>query len=225
MTPTPAPPSEGPAAQLASSRARHLREHQHRRACAARTVARMARDPHDESLLLSILDIEPAVNVAPSLDSALAGYVRRVAEQIGVPLDAVTHEVTDTATAYLGLTSSATEHPRRDLMLVWDERLGWSVAIEPRGNDHPPVIRRLRGHIAPPPAAVAQFVADVLDGHHNGQLSPVPSQLGRATLAEHLNALPSNAPDTGSRATGVRQLPPSTQLPVLAEPRSPRFPG
>nr|WP_237439749.1 DUF6292 family protein [Amycolatopsis rubida] len=185
----------------------------------------MARDPHDESLLLSILDIQPAVGAAPSLDSALAGYVRRVAEQIGIPLDAVTHEVTDTATAYLGLASGTAEHPRRDLMLVWDERLGWSVAIEPRGNDHPPVIRRLRGHIAPPPAAVAQFVADVLDGHHNGQLSPVPPQLDRTTLAVHLSELPRSGPGAGSRATGVWQLPPSTQSPVLAEPLSPRFPG
>ncbi|MEU3273061.1 DUF6292 family protein [Saccharomonospora sp. NPDC006951] len=47
----------------------------------------------------------------------------------------MTHEVTDTATVYLGLTSSTADRPHCDLMLVWDERFGWSVAIEPRGND------------------------------------------------------------------------------------------
>ncbi|OAP28975.1 MULTISPECIES: DUF6292 family protein [Amycolatopsis] len=204
MISTPAPPSEGTAAHLASCRTAHLREHQQHRALAARTVARKARDRDDETLLLSILDLEPGAT-APSLESALASYVRQVAEQIGVPLDAVTHEVTDTATAYLGLSSSTAALPRRDLMLVWDERLGWSIAIEPRGNDRPPVIRRLRGHLAPPPGIVAQFVADVLDGRHNEQLSPVPAQLDRAALAAHIDAFPGRLSNTDASARGIRQ--------------------
>ncbi len=186
----------------------------------------MARDPHDESLLLSILDLKPtAGTTTPSLDSALAGYVRQVAEAVGVPLDAVTHEVTDTATAYLGLACGAVGRPHRDLMLVWDERLGWSVAIEPRGNDHPPVIRHLRGHIAPPPGTVAQFVTDVLGGHRDGQLSPVPAQLDRAALAAHLNAHPRSLPNAGSRASGVRPPPQDRPLQSLAERRPSRLPG
>ncbi|WP_409179647.1 DUF6292 family protein [Amycolatopsis sp. VS8301801F10] len=179
----------GPAAQPASDRARNSREHERCRVRAARTVVRTARDPRGEPLLLSIVDLKPAGAAAPSLDSALAGYLRQVAEEVGVPLDAVTHEVTDTATAYLGLSSGTAEHPRRDLMLVWDERLGWSVAIEPRGDDRSPVLCRLRGHVAPPAGTVAQFVAGVLGGDRGGQLSPVPPQLDRATLAAHLNAL------------------------------------
>ncbi|WP_232237670.1 MULTISPECIES: DUF6292 family protein [Actinoalloteichus] len=91
-------------------------------------------------------------------------------------------------------------------MLVWDERLGWSIAIGPRGNDHSPVIRRLCGHIAPPPCTVAPFVINVLDGHHNCQLSPVPPPLDRATLAAHLSTLPRSVPDADSSAPGVRQL-------------------
>lgn len=47
----------------------------------------MARDQHDETLLLSILDFRPVVGATTlSLDSALAGYVRQVADQVGVPL-------------------------------------------------------------------------------------------------------------------------------------------
>ncbi|MEU4675087.1 DUF6292 family protein [Amycolatopsis sp. NPDC023774] len=151
----------------------------------------MARDAKDEGLLLSILDLKPTAGAAtPSLESALAAYTRAVAEQIGVPLDAVTHEVTDTATAYLGLTSRTADRPQRDLMLIWDERIGWYVAIEPRGNDQPPVICHLRGRIAPPPTTVAQFVTDVLGGRRSGQLSPVPPQLDRATLAAHMSGIP-----------------------------------
>ncbi|PKW00177.1 hypothetical protein ATK30_0264 [Amycolatopsis echigonensis] len=203
MTSTLDRPAEGPAAQHASSRARHLRDHEESRVRAARTVARMARDPHDESLLLSILDLKPAPSAAtPTLDSALAGYVSQVAERVGIPLDAVTHEVTDTATAYLGLVSRTAGHPEHDLMLVWDERLGWSIAIEPRGDDQPPAICRLRGHIAPPPGAVAQFVADVLDGHRDGQLSPVPAQLDRTTLAAHLSTFPHSVANIGPKTSG-----------------------
>ncbi|WP_199730277.1 DUF6292 family protein [Amycolatopsis panacis] len=226
MTSSPVPPCEGPAAQLASCRTRHLREHQQRRVRAARTVTRMAHDPQDENLLLSILDLKPTAGATtPNLETALAGYVRQVAEQVGVPLDAVTHEVTDTATAYLGLTSGTADRPHRDLMLVWDERLGWSVAIEPRGNDQPPEICHLRDHIAPPPGTVAQFVTDVLDGHRGGQLSPVPPQLDRATLAAHMSALPRSLSITDSRASGVRRLPPGRQFQFLAERQSSRFPG
>ncbi|MBB4685040.1 hypothetical protein BJY18_002525 [Amycolatopsis jiangsuensis] len=101
----------------------------------------------------------------------------------------MTSEVTDTATVYIGLTARTADLPRRDLMLVWDERFGWYVAIEPRGDDRPPVICHLRDRIAPPPAAVAQFVTDVLGGHRRGRLSPVPAQLDRATLAAHMTEI------------------------------------
>ncbi|WP_020657770.1 DUF6292 family protein [Amycolatopsis benzoatilytica] len=150
----------------------------------------MARDPQDEDLLLSILDLELTGGATtPDLEIVLADYVRAVAQRAGIPLHAVTHEVTDTATAYLGLARGTADSPRRDLMLVWDERLGWSIAIEPRGNDHPPVICHLSGHVAPPPGTVAQFVADVLGGRLSGQLSPVPARLDRPALAAHLSGI------------------------------------
>ncbi|MGW4396651.1 DUF6292 family protein [Amycolatopsis nivea] len=135
--------------------------------------------------------LEPAAGTgAPGLESALAEYTRQVAELIGVPAEAVTCEVTDTATAYLGLTVRTADLPQRDLMLVWDERLGWSIAIEPRGDDQPPAICHLGRQIAPSPAAVAQFVADVLRGSRRGQLSSVPPRLDRATLAAHMTGIP-----------------------------------
>ncbi|MFF0145176.1 hypothetical protein ATK36_4837 [Amycolatopsis sulphurea] len=188
MTSTLSPPhADGPAARFAASHANELRERDEHRDRAARAVARMARDRPDKILLLSILGLEPAAETgAPGLESALAGYTRQVAELIGVPAEAVTCEVTDTATAYLGLTARTADLPQRDLMLVWDERLGWSVAIEPRGDDEPPVICRLGRQIAPPPATVAQFVADALRGSRHGQLSPVPARLDRAILAAQM---------------------------------------
>ncbi|WP_244231273.1 DUF6292 family protein [Saccharomonospora piscinae] len=191
MTSTPSAPTEGPVAHLADSRARHQRQAQEHRALAARAVARMAQDPQDEARLLSILDLSSAVEAQPcGLESALAAYIELVAEQVDVPAVSVTHEVTDTATAYLGLAVRAADLPQRDLMLIWDERLGWSIAIEPRGNDRPPVICHLGGHVAPSPAAVAQFVSDVVHKQCRGQLSPVPRSLDREMLTAHLAAVP-----------------------------------
>lgn len=191
MTSPPPGTADGPAARLADSRARHQRETQEHRSLAARAVARMAHDPQDEARLLSILDLYPAADTQPwGLESALAAYTHLVAEQVGVPADAVTHEVTDTATAYLGLTVRTADLPQHDLMLVWDERLGWSIAIEPRGNDHPLVICQLGGHVVPSPATVARFVTDVVHRHRRGQLSPVPRSLDRETLTAHLAAVP-----------------------------------
>lgn len=123
------------------------------------------------------------------LEPALAAYVRLVARQVGVPAEAVTHEVTDTATAYLGLTARAADFPHSDLMLVWDERLGWYIGAEPRGNDRPPAICHLGGHIVPPPATVARFVGDVVDGQCRGRLGPEPPRLDRARLAAHMAAV------------------------------------
>ena len=112
----------------------------------------MSHDPQDEAVLLAVLGLRPAATAAPrGLGPVLATYVRLVAEKVGVPAEAVTHEVTDTATAYLGLTARTVERPQRDLMLVWDERLGWYVGIEPQGNDEPPVICYLGGDIVPTP--------------------------------------------------------------------------
>lgn len=141
-------------------------------------------------MLLSVPGLRSLVDAEPrNLEPALAAYARLVAGQVGVPTEAVTYEVTDTATVYLGLAARTTERPHHDLMLVWDERLGWYVGIEPRGNDQPPVICYLGGHIVPTPAAVARFVVDVVDGHCRGRLGPVPARLGRARLAALMAAV------------------------------------
>ncbi|WP_246019099.1 DUF6292 family protein [Saccharothrix australiensis] len=94
------------------------------------------------------------------LTVGLAGYVRAVAEQVGVPPEGTEYEVSDTATAYLALA----EGRGRDLMLLWSEKHGWSVAVETAPAESPVVLAHLDGPLVPPPRAVARFVADVLAG-------------------------------------------------------------
>ena len=100
-----------------------------------------------------------------AMEQALAGYVRAVAAELGVPAEATGFELSDTATAYLGLTARDQDHPGRDLMLVWTRRDGWYVAVETAPTEPPVVLGHLGGpDTMPGPKAVARFVADVLEG-------------------------------------------------------------
>ncbi|MBM7809570.1 DUF6292 family protein [Saccharothrix algeriensis] len=94
------------------------------------------------------------------LTEGLAGYVRAVADQVGVPPEGTEYEVSDTATAYLALGGGRD----RDLMLVWSEEHGWSIAVETRPSEPPHVLAHLGVPLVPPPRAVARFVQDVLAG-------------------------------------------------------------
>jgi hypothetical protein len=105
-----------------------------------------------------------------SLRHGLAGYVVAVAAEVGVPVEGTGFEVSDTATAYLGL---AGRQAGRDLMLVWGERVGWSVAVETTPSEPPSVIARLGGvDPVPDPRDVGRFAVDVQAGRGPGAGRP-----------------------------------------------------
>jgi hypothetical protein len=128
----------------------------------------------------------PAAGLAQGLD----GYLHAVAEAIGVPLDGSSYEVSDTVTAYLALTRRWSRRPGRDLMLVWDETGGWSIAIETDPGEPPEVIARWSGtDPVPAPEAVARFVTQALSGGPaEGRPANVVAAPNRARLAERLMA-------------------------------------
>ncbi|OXM68611.1 DUF6292 family protein [Amycolatopsis vastitatis] len=125
---------------------------------------------------------------ARTLERGLAEYVRAVAAAVGVPVESTTVEISDTATAYLGLPRRWLDRPDHDVMLVWSEQRGWSLAVETDPADDPVVIARQGGgDLVPPPGTVARFVADAVAGHHTGQESAGPAPLGtRRSLADRL---------------------------------------
>ncbi|MEV6825124.1 DUF6292 family protein [Amycolatopsis sp. NPDC051102] len=125
---------------------------------------------------------------ARTLERGLGEYVRAVAAAVGVPDESTTVEISDTATAYLGLPRRWPDRPDHDVMLVWSERRGWSLAVETDPADAPVVIARHGGDdLVPPPGAVARFVADTVAGRHTGQESPGPATAAtRRSLAERL---------------------------------------
>ncbi|ALG15054.1 hypothetical protein AOZ06_25280 [Kibdelosporangium phytohabitans] len=117
----------------------------------------------------------------------LAGYLRAVADAVGVPAEGTTFEISDTATAYVALARRWSARPSRDLMLVWSERTGWAVSVETDPAEAPITIARLHGDPLPKPETVARFVADAVDHRRGGAQSPAaPTPSTRAVLARGL---------------------------------------
>ena len=157
-----------------------------RRDPAIRAVAKQAHDREDVSGLSTTPGLDGGDGAWSVLSQPLAHYVGRVAAAVGVPAHAVGYEVSDTATAYLGLTHRLLAHAGRDLMLLWDEKLGWYVAIETHPGEPPLVLSHLRGDAVPAPDAVARFVAEVLASGQVDRLHPVPPPLDRISMAKKM---------------------------------------
>ncbi len=136
----------------------------------------------------SLGTVNESLGSTSALSRGLAGYVRAVAHAVGVPAEATWFEVSDTVTAYLGLTTRWSGRSGDDLMLVWSEQQGWAVTVEPAPGDAPVVLAYFAGtDIVPPPTAVARFVNDVLAGGPPSSPSPVfPAQPERHELAARL---------------------------------------
>jgi hypothetical protein len=123
-----------------------------------------------------------------ALERGLGAYVQAVAAAIGVPAEGTTVEISDTATAYLGLSRPWPGRPRHDVMLVWSERRGWTVAVETAPLEDPVVLARWPGdELVPPPAEVARFVDDAVAGRwaEVDRVTAVP--VIRRILAERLD--------------------------------------
>ncbi|HEY4460380.1 MAG TPA: DUF6292 family protein [Pseudonocardiaceae bacterium] len=121
-----------------------------------------------------------------ALVSGLSGYVRAVADAIDVPVEATDFEVSDTATAYLGLALRSARHPDHDLMLVWSERHGWVLAVETNPAEQPAVLACLGTDLVPEPAKVARFVTDTLAHFPQGEHLPPNLTVGRRQVGSLL---------------------------------------
>ncbi|MEA5360593.1 DUF6292 family protein [Amycolatopsis sp., V23-08] len=122
-----------------------------------------------------------------ALERGLGAYVRAVATAVGVPAEGTTIEISDTATAYLALSRPWPGRPRHDVMLLWSEKRGWTVAVETAPDEDPVVIARWAGdELVPPPREVTRFVDDAASGRHAEPKSPPPSGVTRQVLARQL---------------------------------------
>jgi hypothetical protein len=127
------------------------------------------------------------MNVAPDSEAALGlgRYISAVARLLGVPPDAMYHEVGDLASAYIALPCRHPLFQEHDLMLVWDERHGWSVGLEIDTLDGPVILSYLGPDPLPTPGRVRHFVDEVVVGNCPGQPNP-PRSRSRERLADRL---------------------------------------
>jgi len=117
------------------------------------------------------------VNVDPDSLTArgLTRYVDSIAAALVVPPHAEHHEVSELSNAYLALYRRSPAFPELDLMLLWDERHGWSVALETAPTEGPAVLAYLGGDVLAEADEVHRFVRDVIDGKCPGQHDPPPA--------------------------------------------------
>jgi hypothetical protein len=181
--------TSSPRSDFTESRVRAERELTDQRRKAVRTVADHARDETEFTAMVSMLGLSDASHNQQQLGRWLGVYVSEVAAAVGVPTEATGCEVTDTATAYIGLDQRWFAHPDHNLMLVWDEHFGWRVAVETTPAEAGVVIAYLDSDIVPSPAAVAEFVGEAAAGRCLPHNRRVPTPSDRAALAVRMSVV------------------------------------
>lgn len=161
-------------------------------------------------------------------DRGLRRYVQLVAEALGMESDASYIELEPPACAYLALSQRLPRYPARDAALLWDERHGWSMAIESSGTNELQVQAYLGVDVLPAPRVVAHFAGRLLRGEDPDRVDPphlrapdveddLPRRLaayarpaGHVTPARHAAV----TSDGAARAPS-RKLPPGPDLLVV----------
>jgi hypothetical protein len=109
----------------------------------------------------------------------LLHYVGLVADAVGVGPESSITQLDDPVSVYVALDRRAERYPEHDLALLWDERHGWSLALEVPGGalltplGYLPAADRL-----PEPRVVAEFVENACADGQLGAERPVPPDPG-----------------------------------------------
>ncbi|WP_414940326.1 DUF6292 family protein [Amycolatopsis sp. cmx-11-51] len=137
-------------------------------------------------------------------------YVRLVIAELGLHGDAFYAQLEPTAGAYIALDRRLPGHPAQDVALTWDERYGWSLALETHSSEDLITVAYHGIEILPSPAAVAAFTNEVFAGALAGRsgTAPVAAHEGDADLAERLTAY--SYPAAITRSSSDRTKAPST---------------
>jgi len=103
--------------------------------------------------------------VAAFPSAGLHGYLRAVADRLGVGIESGQVDLGPPASAYLLVEGRAPSHPDRVLALLWDDRHGWSAAVATGVDEEGIVLGYLGGvRAVAEPMEVELFAAAVRDG-------------------------------------------------------------
>lgn len=104
----------------------------------------------------------------------LRAYLAAVANALGIGLESTTVDTAGPVSAYLALDGRVPNFPDRDLALLWDERHGWSIAVETHSGEDLLILTYLdpRHGPVPAPRTVVDFVSAVRAGRPVGRADP-----------------------------------------------------
>ncbi|UVS81421.1 DUF6292 family protein [Actinokineospora sp. UTMC 2448] len=101
---------------------------------------------------------------AEAIEQGLRGYLAAVGDRLGIGLESCAVDLGPPLSAYLAVDQRLPDHPDRDAALLWDERHGWSVAVETHSGEDLIVVGYLGPDPLPRPDAVARFLRDAARG-------------------------------------------------------------
>jgi len=102
--------------------------------------------------------VDPGIDTEREFERGLRGYLDAVATAVGVGAESYTMDLDTPVSAYVAVDRSLSRFPGRDVALLWDEREGWSVAVETHSGEDLIVVARFGGTVIPDPRTVARFL-------------------------------------------------------------------
>ncbi|MEV0067810.1 MULTISPECIES: DUF6292 family protein [unclassified Amycolatopsis] len=123
-----------------------------------------------------MIPLQTAIDDDHGLRCGLTGYLSAVSAAVGVGVESCTVDLDDPVSAYVALDVRLRRRPGRDTALVWDERYGWSFAMETHSGEDLLVLAYFGDEVVPDPVAVRRFVAGVRSA--DAVPAPVPPEVG-----------------------------------------------
>ncbi|MEV6714654.1 DUF6292 family protein [Lentzea sp. NPDC051208] len=102
-------------------------------------------------------------------------HVRLVARALGLSPQCCCVQGERPSNAYVALDGRLPDFPGREVALLWDERHGWSLAIETHSGEDLIVVEQHGDELRPEPSSVARWARSALRGDGS---APVPNRVG-----------------------------------------------
>lgn len=134
------------------------------------------------------------LEVGDTVERGLRHYVDRVARALGLATHGTYVSHGPPLNAYLALDGRLATQPDRDPALLWDERQGWSVAVEAPGGTELLVLGHLGTEVLPAPVVVADLTRRVLAGEGVGTSTAPSVRPGDDLLARLADYADGSAP-------------------------------